>query len=185
MRAITVSTAGAASLVFAWGISGLAHAETLSGVYNTGRSSVDDTQSGTLDVKFHPCKDDIALSCGTVVRVVDPADPSNPQTMPDGQPMVGFTMVTGLEDQGEGKFRGGKINAVDESLDEDKMIWYGVKIDVEDDGRLKLKGCLGFVCPRTLYWTPVVSDNADAAEKDAIADDVNEEDAIEEDITAP
>ena len=138
-------------------------AETLEGVFNTGRSEVNTDETGTLDVKFHPCADDPALSCGSVVRINDPADPDNPRDMPDGSPVLGFTMITDLKYEGEGRYRDGRINAIDESIDKDKMIWYGVKIDALDDGRLKLKGCLAFLCPRTMYWEPVADADLSAS----------------------
>lgn len=128
-------------------------AKTIDGIYNTGASQEEDGPSGTLDVEFHPCADDEERSCGTIVRVNNPA-PNSGDTLPDGSPIIGFTMITGLKDKGDGEYRGGKINAIDESLSKDEMIWYGVKID-QEDGQLKVKGCLGFICPKTMYWKKV------------------------------
>ena len=140
-----------------------AQATTLDGVFNSGESERETEEGGTLDVKFHPCPYDQALSCGTVVAFHDDGDPDAEQMMPDGSPLVGFTMITDLENRGDGKFRDGKINAVDESIEKDKMVWYGVKVDALEDGRLKLRGCLGFVCPRTMYWTAVAAPAGDTA----------------------
>lgn len=141
--------------VIAVGSFSAAMATTIEGTFNTGQSEMENSGGGALEVKFHPCADDPQLSCGTVVRIVDQADPNEPAVMPDGSDLLGFVMVTGLKHKGDGQYRGGKINAVDESIDKGEMAWYGVKVDVLDDGRLKLKGCVGFVCPRTLYWAPV------------------------------
>lgn len=126
-------------------------AASLTGVYNTGVSDVEDSDNVSLNIRFHPCQDDTALTCGTVHRVLNPA-PDADDTMPDGTPVLGFTMITGLKDKGDGRYRGGKINAVDESISKDKMVWYGFKLDIQDDGSLKAKGCLGPICPRTMVW---------------------------------
>jgi len=136
-------------LVMAWPSFG--KAEPLSGIFNTGVSDVDEIDNTTLDIRFHPCKEDFALTCGTVERVVNP-DPEATDVMPDGSPIVGFTMITGLVDKGKGRYRGGKINAVDESISKNKMIWYGLKVDKQSDNSLKAKGCLGPICPRTMIW---------------------------------
>ncbi len=137
-----------------------AHAANLSGVYNTGASDVEATGASSLDILFHPCSDNEVLTCGTVQRVVNPA-PDAQDAMPDGTSVVGFTMITGLKNKGEGRYRGGRINAVDESLSKGKMIWYGFKVDVEDDGGLKAKGCLGPICPRTMKWAKTVAQPAE------------------------
>ncbi|MEM9706184.1 MAG: DUF2147 domain-containing protein, partial [Pseudomonadota bacterium] len=100
------------------------------------------------------CRDDPSLSCGVIVRILDPV-PGAGDIMPNGEPLVGFAMVKDLEDRGKGKYRGGKINAIDESLEEGEMKWYGVKINALEDGALEVKGCLGPFCPRTLIWRPV------------------------------
>ena len=138
-------------------------AAPIEGVFNTGRSEQNADETGTLDVRVHPCEDDRALTCATVAAIHDPADPDQPQIMPGGAPIIGFTMITGLEERDPGEYRSGRINAIDESIEKDKMIWYGVKVDALPDGRLKLKGCLGFICPRTMYWSPVASAASAAA----------------------
>jgi len=130
-----------------------AGARPLSGVYNTGASEVEGAAKGTLNVRFGACVNDPSLTCGVIEKVVDPA-PAAKDKMPDGSDIVGFQMIKGLKEKSAGKFRGGRINAVDESLNKDKMIWYGVKID-ELEGAVKVTGCVGFICPRTLLWKKV------------------------------
>ncbi|MEZ5921841.1 MAG: hypothetical protein R3C60_10875 [Parvularculaceae bacterium] len=130
-----------------------AEAQPLNGVYNTGASEVEGAAKGTLNVRFGACADDPSLTCGVIEKVVDPA-PGAKDKMPDGSDIVGFQMINGLKEKSAGKYRGGRINAVDESLNKDKMIWYGVKID-ELEGAVKVTGCLGFICPRTLLWKKV------------------------------
>lgn len=153
MRRRNRKVAVVAAFAAIWG--GAVEAETLTGVYNTGPSDDEDSPGGTLDVEFGPCAEDPAESCGTIVAVRDPDPDAMDDKMPDGSPIIGFVMVRELEDRGGGKYRDGEINAVDESLSKDKMVWYGVKVDALEDGRLKVKGCLSFICPRTFYWTPV------------------------------
>jgi hypothetical protein len=125
------------------------------GLYNTGRSETDPEETGTLDVELHPCTDNIQSLCGTVRAVKDEKDPAAPQTMPDGSPIVGFVMIKDLEPRDPGQWRGGKINAIDESLDKGKMAWYGLKLDRTSDTVVTLTGCLGFICPRKIVWTRV------------------------------
>jgi hypothetical protein len=125
------------------------------GVYNTGRSEIDAAETGTMDVELHPCTDDLVKLCGTIRVLRDQSDPEAPTVMPDGAPIVGFTMIEGLEPRAPGKWRGGRINAVDESLDEGKMAWYGVKLDAKEENAVTITGCLGFVCPRKIVWRRV------------------------------
>ena len=131
-----------------------AAAAPLTGVYNTGASDVDGAEDASLNIRFHACKDDAARTCATVVEVVNPA-PDAKKHLPDSSPIVGFTMIKGLKDKGEGKYRGGKINAIDESIADGEMKWYGLKVTNQFDGTLKAKGCLGPICPRTMIWTAV------------------------------
>jgi len=77
--------------------------------------------------------------------------------LPDGNPIVGYVMVTGLKVKKPGKYRGGKILAVDESMVKGKMDWYGLKIDDNYDGTLTATGCLGYICPRKMTWTAVAA----------------------------
>jgi len=131
----------------------VAAAAPLTGI-NTGASDVDGAEGASLNLRFHACDEDPALTCATIVELVNPA-PDAKDTMPDGSLVIGFTMITGLKDKGDGKYRGGKINAVDESISEGEMKWYGLKVNNQFDGTLKAKGCLGPICPRTMIWTAV------------------------------
>jgi len=140
-----------------------ASATDVYGLYNTGRSTVDANETGTLDVELHPCTNDAALLCGTVRALRDQADPDAPTIMPDGQPIVGFTLIKGLEPRGPSKWSGGRINAVDESLDKGKMVWYGLKLEASDAASVTLTGCLGFICPRKIVWMRV-ADSEPAAQ---------------------
>ncbi len=141
-------------LAIGLGLGSAAMAAPIAGVFNTGESDAVDDASASLDIRFHPCADAPAETCGTIERVRDAA-PGDADVLPDGSPLVGFTIVRGLEDKGEGRYRGGRINAVDESIRKDKMVWYGLKVDRQGPDLLKAKGCLGPICPRTMYWSAI------------------------------
>ncbi len=127
----------------------------LAGAFNTGPSLEKDAAGASLNIRFHPCADDAAAYCATIVDVIEPAGPSGKTILPNGDPVIGFVFIRDLEPKGAGRFRGGKIAAVDESLIKNKMVWYGVKIDANADGSLAATGCLGVICPRKMRWTPV------------------------------
>ncbi len=127
-------------------------AQTLDGVYNTGRSTIKEANGASLNIRFHSCDYDPALSCATVLSVDKPDGPSGANILPDGDPIVGYLVVKDLKSKGHGKYRGGKIAALDESMVKGKMIWYGLKVNELGDGDLEAKGCLGFLCPRTMIW---------------------------------
>ena len=124
-------------------------------VYNTGASSLEEAGSSSANIRFAPCPDNIERFCGTVVEIVNPEDPPGPDVMPDGKPVIGYPIIRGLKDKGDGKFRKGKIIAMDESLEKGKIVTYDIKIDDNFDGTLKVKGCLGPICPRTMIWRAV------------------------------
>lgn len=128
-------------------------ANAIEGVYNTGQTADEDGAEGeTLDIKFHVCDDNADRICATVINV---RNATEALTLPDGRPVIGFTMITGLQEKSAGQFRKGRINAVDESIRKGKMKWYGVKVDERDDGALEVRGCVARICPRTMVWTPV------------------------------
>ena len=131
-----------------------AFAASINGVFNTGVSDEPGAENSTLNLAFAACEATPEETCATIVAINDPA-PDAKDILPDGSPLLGFTMITSLVDRGDGKFRKGRINAVDESINKGKMKWYDLKVDLLDNGDLKLRGCLGFICPRTMIWTRV------------------------------
>jgi len=137
------------------GASAVAKAETLTGLYNTGPSQVEEADGASLNIRFHECDYDTALICATVVEVIEPNTPSGQDILPDGEPIIGYVMIKDLKSKGKGKYRGGKIASLDESMVKGKMLWYGLKIDDTYNNELKARGCLGIVCPRTMFWTAV------------------------------
>ena len=134
---------------------GAASASEISGLYNTGESGEVESVDGSLDVRFQPCGSDPERICAVIEAAHEGEGGEGATQMPDGQPIVGFTMIEGLEPRGRGRFRDGKVNAVDESLEKGKMVWYGVKVNRLDSGDLEVTGCLAFICPRTMRWTRI------------------------------
>lgn len=125
------------------------------GIFNTGPSLEKEANGASLNIRFHACGEDSDKICATVLETIEPNGPSGKSVLPNGQPVVGFVFIKDLEAKGEGKYRDGKIAAIDESLIKGKMIWYDIKIDENVDGTLAATGCLGFICPRKMRWTTV------------------------------
>lgn len=126
-----------------------------SGVFNTGPSLEKAAEGASLNIRFHPCADDEEKICATVLETVEPNGASGKTVLPNGEPVVGFVFIKDMKSKGEGRYRQGKIAAIDESLIKGEMIWYGIKIDDNFDGTLAATGCLGFICPRKMLWTTV------------------------------
>ena len=127
----------------------------LTGDFNTGPSLEKEAHGASLNIRFHPCADNQETICATVLETVEPNGPSGKTALPNGEPVVGFVFIKGMKPDGEGRYRDGKIAAIDESLIKGRMIWYGIKIDDNFDGTLAATGCLGFICPRKMLWTAV------------------------------
>lgn len=134
-----------------------AAAEGLAGDYNTGPSRVAEAKGASLNIRFHPCSDDVEAICASVLEMIEPAGPSGRTTLPNGDPVVGAVMIRNLTLKRENEYRDGEILAIDESIVKGKMLWYGLKIDQKPDGTLAATGCLGFICPRKMVWTPAVA----------------------------
>ena len=125
------------------------------GVFNTGPSLEKAADGASLNIRFHPCTDNVEKICASVLETVEPNGPSGKTVLPNGEPVVGFVFIRDMKSKGEGRYREGKIAAIDESLIKGEMIWYGIKIDDNFDGTLEATGCLGFICPRKMVWTTV------------------------------
>ena len=104
-----------------------------------------DTRSAIVDIKF--CEED--SPCGEITWV-DPngasvVDRHNPDESLRERPLVGVKMLWGFEAKGE-KWKGGRIyNPKDGKT-------YKSKMSLNDDGTLKVKGCVGPIC-KTQIWT--------------------------------
>ncbi len=145
-------------MAVAFATNAVADEQALRGVFNTGPSLNEAALGSSLDVQFHACADDAAKVCATVIGFHEPNGPSGETTLPDGSLIIGYTIVTGLKAKKHGKYRGGNILAVDESVIEGEMNWYGLRVDNNFDGTLTASGCLGFICPRKMTWTEVASE---------------------------
>lgn len=143
---------------------GATQAENLQKLYNTGPSTVNEAKDASLNIRFYPCANDGALFCARVVAIIEPNGPSGQDMAPDGKPVIGYEVITGLKSKGKGKYRGGTIVALDESILKGKIIRYGIKIDDMSGGDLHARGCLGFICPRKMIWTVVEEDAAGEAQ---------------------
>ena len=141
-----------------------ARAEILQRLYNTGPSTFEEAKDASLNIRFYPCANDNALFCASVVSVVEPYGPSGQDMAPDGQPVIGYEMITGLKSKGKGKYRGGVIVALDESIIKGKIVRYGIKVNDRSGGDLEARGCLGFICPRKMIWTVVEESESAAAQ---------------------
>ena len=141
-----------------------AHGQSLTGVFDTGQSEMETGDNSSLHIRFHPCEYDLQLTCGTIEKIIEGDNSSGEDVLPSGAPILGFRMIENLKDFGDGEFKRGKINAVDETMSKGKMIWYGLRVKNNNDGTLTAKGCLGFVCPRTMVWRAVDEEREAAGE---------------------
>ena len=108
------------------------------------------TADGSARVELADCGD--GTPCGTIVWV-DPNQPgsgkdeNNPDPALNGQNIVGSKMLWGFRAKGE-RWKSGKI------YDARDGKTYKSSLKLTDDGRLKVKGCVGPFC-QSLMWTKV------------------------------
>ena len=104
-----------------------------------------DTRSAIVDISFCEAES----PCGEITWV-DPnggslVDRNNPDESLNGRPLVGIMMLWGFKAKGD-KWKSGKIyNPKDGKT-------YKSKVSLNDDGTLKVKGCVGPIC-KTQIWT--------------------------------
>lgn len=136
-----------AALLTAFGLAAgslSANAEEASSILGSWKT---DSGSAIVDISF--CEPN--SPCGEITWV-DPngasvVDRNNPDDSLKTRPLVGVMMLWGFEAKGD-KWKGGKIyNPKDGKT-------YKSKISLNDDGRLKVKGCVGPIC-KTQLWTRV------------------------------
>ena len=129
---------------------GEAAGAALVGLWETGK--------GEARVEIAPCGPRI---CGEIVWLEDPAAPDgsgpkldvfNPDPALRGQEILGLRILEGVSpapDDG-GRWSGGRV------YDPNKGRTYRCYLELQEDGRLKVRGFLGFsLLGRTTYWTPV------------------------------
>ena len=123
------------------------------------------TASGTAQIKVGPCSDAASGPlCGFVVGLKDPKGPDGKIVPPEeatdfrnGDPklrerkVIGMPLIWGFKKAADANaFEGGQIyNGEDGKI-------YNANIDLEADGRLKLRGYVGSpMFGQTQYWTRV------------------------------
>lgn len=116
----------------------LANADVVTGVYQT---EAGDT-GGYLHVQMGACADNPAQTCGTIIAAYNAAGVADPAYEHRGK-----LMVWGMDDQGNGKWKGGKI------WDPSKDKTYKSKMQLNGN-TLTVEGCIAFIC-RGQAWTKI------------------------------
>lgn len=104
------------------------------------------TDDGAAIVRVVPCGDRV---CGAIARVLDPKAPPNDANNPDrrlrSRPLVGTAVLRDFIRSGVG-WKGGR------AYDPKTGKSYASELMVQQDGRLKVTGCILFLC-RSRRWT--------------------------------
>ena len=145
------------TLLIVFALAAPAQADIIGKTFNTGQSEEVESQSNSLNILFEPCDFDTTKICGRVTEIILPdgsvlADDS---IMPDGSVLQGSYMIESLIEEAPGQYRKGRVLAPDESLRDEKMKYYGFRVDENDDGTITAAGCILTLCPRKLVWSPI------------------------------
>jgi uncharacterized protein (DUF2147 family) len=103
------------------------------------------------EVMFHPCGDAL---CGTVTAlrpadaILQPLDKNNPDPALRDRPLLGLTMFTDLTADSDGKWTDGAL------YNSETGKTYRSKIRLNEDGTLKISGCISFFC-KSFDWQKV------------------------------
>jgi uncharacterized protein (DUF2147 family) len=107
------------------------------------------TESGSAVVEIKDCGD--GTPCGTIIRLVNAdetvLDTENPDPEMAKKPLVGAPMLWGFKPKSD-KWSSGKIYNAENGKT------YKSKLELQDDGTLKVKGCVGPICQGQI-WTAV------------------------------
>ncbi len=146
-----------AALALAFAFIGTAQADIVGKTFNTGQSEEVESQSNTLNILFELCDFDDSMICGRVMEIILPDGSvfAEDSIMPDGTVLQGSYMIQNLVEEAPGQYRKGRILAPDESLRDEKMKFYGFRVDENDDGTITAAGCILTLCPRKLIWSPL------------------------------
>jgi uncharacterized protein (DUF2147 family) len=123
------------------------------------------TASGVAQVKIGPCPDAASGAlCGNIVNLINPKGPDGKVVAPDAatdfrtadpklreRKVIGMPLIWGFKKTANANaFEGGQIyNGEDGKT-------YSANVDLEADGRLKLRGFVGSpMFGQTQYWTRV------------------------------
>jgi len=105
-------------------------------------------ESKDAKIKVTDCGD--GSPCGTMIWVDAPegempVDDKNPDESLRSRPMIGIKMIYGFSRKSKGWKKGKIYNPSDGKT-------YKSTINLQDDGRLQVKGCVGPFC-QSQYWT--------------------------------
>lgn len=111
-------------------------------------------QSGNAVVEITDCGD--GTPCGRIAWVNSPPgvqvkDDKNPDEALRDRPLVGSPLIWGFKAKGD-QWKSGKI------YDAEGGKTYKSVLELQDDGTLKVKGCVGPIC-QSQIWTPVSLSN--------------------------
>jgi len=106
--------------------------------------------SGNAHVEIADCGD--GTPCGKLSHLTNPdsvgaLDDNNPDAELAKKPLLGSRMLWGFEAK-KSKWSGGRIYDAESGKD------YKSKMQLQEDGTLEIKGCIGPFC-QTQVWTPV------------------------------
>ena len=103
------------------------------------------------EVSFYDCGE---FLCGDITKLRPPdaqtptKDIYNPDTSLRNRSLIGLRMFSELEADSDGEWSGGKLYNTMEGKE------YKSKLELNDDGTLKMSGCMMFFC-KTFIWTKV------------------------------
>lgn len=122
-----------------------AHATDGKAVYGTWL-----TESGSAIVEITDCGN--GTPCGTIIKLTNTADQSaldtaNPDPAMAAKPLVGAPMLWGFKAKSD-KWSSGKIYNAENGKT------YKAKLERQENGTLKVKGCVGPICQGQI-WTVV------------------------------
>ncbi len=106
------------------------------------------TESGSAHIEISDCGD--GTPCGSLVHINAPdaatlLDDMNPDPELAKKPLLGSRMLWGFKAK-KSKWSGGRIYDAESGKD------YKSKIQLQDDGTLEVKGCIGPFC-QSQMWT--------------------------------
>ena len=123
------------TFLFLIAFTGSVVADTVTGIFQTERNDT----GAFLEVKFAPCENDQNLSCAKILKAYKSKNEIN-----ESYEHLGKIIVAGMEDAGEGKFKGGTIwDPSEDKTYNSKMTIKGKDISVE--------GCILFFCKAQLW----------------------------------
>jgi uncharacterized protein (DUF2147 family) len=114
------------------------------------------TPGGSAKVHIAGCPANPAQLCGNMVWLkqgLDAAgkpalDRANPDAALRTRPLVGMPFITGFTREAPGRWSGGRI------YDPDSGKTYRSKMRINDDGTLKLEGCVLIICQAQTWRRP-------------------------------